>query len=169
MGPALATTRGLYDAPERRVREAALKAGAWLDDPLVLPHLEVFAESEDPELRRLAAVLMAELPWDPRLEFALTKLVDDAELDIRLAAYEALVDLGSSTVRRVRFHPEFEVDLVDSTSPLIYVTQTLIPRVVVFAPQHELAARCLQIWPPKTSWRWQRRATIWFAFVTTAR
>jgi hypothetical protein len=139
MGPkALATTRGLYDAPERRVREAALKAGAWLDDPLVLPHLEVFAESEDPELRRLAAVLMAELPWDPRLEFALTKLVDDAELDIRLAAYEALVDLGSSTVRRVRFHPEFEVDLVDSTSPLIYVTQTLIPRVVVFAPQYEL-------------------------------
>ncbi|MEC8101814.1 MAG: flagellar basal body P-ring protein FlgI, partial [Planctomycetota bacterium] len=119
MGPkALATTRGLYDAPERRVREAALKAGAWLDDPLVLPHLEVFAESEDPELRRLAAVLMAELPWVPRLEFALTKLVDDAELDIRLAAYEALVDLGSSTVRRVRFHPEFEVDLVDSTSPL---------------------------------------------------
>ncbi|HCD29903.1 MAG TPA: hypothetical protein DEQ73_04790, partial [Phycisphaerales bacterium] len=73
------------------------------------------------------------------LEFALIKLVDDAELDIRLAAYEALVDLGSSTVRRVRFHPEFEVDLVDSTSPLIYVTQTLIPRVVVFAPQHELA------------------------------
>ena len=62
MGPkALATTRGLYDAPERRVREAALKAGAWLDDPLVLPHLEKFAESEDPELRRLAAVLMAEL------------------------------------------------------------------------------------------------------------
>ena len=140
MGPkALATTRGLYDAPERRVREAALKAGAWLDDPLVLPHLEVFAESQDPELRRLAAVLMAELPWDPRLEFALTKLIDDAELDIRLAAYEALVDLRSSTVRRVRFHPDFEVDLVDSTSPLIYVTQTLIPRVVVFAPQHELA------------------------------
>ena len=31
------------------------------------------------------------------------------------------------------------MDLVDSTSPLIYVTQTLIPRVVVFAPQHELA------------------------------
>ena len=140
MGPkALATTRALYDAPERRVREAALKAGAWLDDPLVLPHLEAFAESDDPELRRLSAVLMAELPWDPRLEFALTKLVDDAELDIRLAAYEALVDLGSSTVRRVRFHPDFEVDLVDSTSPLIYVTQTLIPRVVVFAPQHELA------------------------------
>ena len=140
MGPkALATTRGLYDAPERRVREAALKAGAWLDDPLVLPHLEVFAQSEDPESRRLSAVLMAELPWDPRLEFALTKLVDDSELDIRLAAYEALVDLGSSTVRRVRFHPEFEVDLVDSNDPLIYVTQTLIPRVVVFAPQHELA------------------------------
>ena len=140
MGPkALATTRGLYDAPERRVREAALKAGAWLDDPLVLPHLEVFAQSEDPESRRLSAVLMAELPWDPRLEFALTKLVDDSELDIRLAAYEALVDLGSSTVRRVRFHPEFEVDLVDSNNPLIYVTQTLIPRVVVFAPQHELA------------------------------
>ena len=87
MGPkALATTRGLYDAPERRVREAALKAGAWLDDPLVLPHLEAFAESDDPALRRLSAVLMAELPWDPRLEFALTKLVDDDELDIRLAA-----------------------------------------------------------------------------------
>ena len=31
------------------------------------------------------------------------------------------------------------MDLVDSTSPLIYVTQTLIPRVVVFAPQRELA------------------------------
>ena len=56
-----------------------------------------------------------------------------------MAAYEALVDLGSSTVRRVRFHPEFEVDLVDSNDPRIYVTQTLIPRVVVFAPQHELA------------------------------
>ena len=28
---------------------------------LGLPHLEVFADSEDPELRRLAAVLMAEL------------------------------------------------------------------------------------------------------------
>ena len=70
-----------------------MKAGAWLDDPLVLPHLEVFAESEDPELRRLAAVLMAELLGILVLEFALTKLVDDAELDIRLAAYEALVDL----------------------------------------------------------------------------
>ncbi|MAV55679.1 MAG: hypothetical protein CMJ28_06965 [Phycisphaerae bacterium] len=140
MGPkALATTRSLYDAAERRVREAALKAGSWLDDPLVLPHLESFSESEDPESRRLAAVLMAELPWDPRLEFALAKLVDDPELDIRLAAYEALVDLGSSTVRRIRFHPEFEVDLVESDSPLVYITQTLIPRVVVFAPQHELA------------------------------
>jgi len=69
-----------------------------------------------------------------RAAAVLTKLIDDPNDGVRIAAYEALLSHGNrSRVRRINIDGQFQLDLVASArSYVIYATQTGQPRIVLF-------------------------------------
>lgn len=133
---ALPIIRELYDYPEEQPRLAALTAGAKLNDGVATPHLIDMAKSGSPEVRLRAVALLQHLILDPRIDQALLELLDDPDVDVRISAYEALVDrgdprietLGVGSQRRTRFL----VDLVPSNYPMLYISQAGEPRIAVF-------------------------------------
>ncbi len=137
---ALPVIRDLYEAPNRPVRTAALEAGARLGDALVVPALLRMLEDDSPAVRRDAVRLMGEPIDDPRIEFALLEALDDADLEVRLGAYEGLHARDSLLLdRTIVGQDEFILDIVESEHPLIYVAQIGRPRIVVFGRDLELA------------------------------
>lgn len=134
--PAVPFLEPMYDYPEIAPRLAALTAGAALDDPRCVPHLLKLARSAPGPIRAQAISLLGRVTGTPQIDFALHELVDDDDLEVRIAAYEALLERGNPRVdRRVvgdRQHPKFILDQVPSTKPLIYVTLQGEPRVVLF-------------------------------------
>ena len=135
LGPrVLPIIKDLYDHPEELPRMAALRAGAKLDDALVIPHLVTMAQSGSPDTRVEAIQLLSDLQFNPQVDLALRKLIDDADVEVRLQAYEALVERNDPYMRRVNVDKKFIVDVVDSDRPLIYITQIGQPRIVLFGP-----------------------------------
>ncbi len=147
---ALPTVRELYDDPEELPRLAALRAGASLGDPLVTPHLVAMAESGSEDVRRQAIELLGDMGIDPVIDRALRKLVNDPDVETRLAAYEALVQRGDPSVDRIVVDEKFVVDVVDSDIPMIYITQVGLPRLAVFG-------RELAVDRPVTVTAWSQR------------
>lgn len=84
--------RELYGYPEIIPRLAALRAGAALNDPRVIPYLIDIA-LDGPERHRTAAIgMLARVEGGPDIERTLQTLLADKELTVRVAAYEALAD-----------------------------------------------------------------------------
>jgi hypothetical protein len=141
--PAVPFLSPLYDYAEFAPRMAALEAGAALDDPKVVPALRDLASTGPPGFRAKAIRLMGDMPGSPKINLALREMVNAPELDVRVAAYEALAARNDPTVERVivgddPLKPKFFLDSVPSTEPMIYITQQGQPRIVVFggAPGH---------------------------------
>jgi Flagellar P-ring protein/HEAT repeats len=84
--------RELYDYPELVPRLAALKAGARLDDPYAVPHLTEVTKSGSGGVRTQAIKYLGLINGGPKVDEALRELLDESELDVRIAAYEALVE-----------------------------------------------------------------------------
>ncbi|MBT8484461.1 MAG: hypothetical protein HKO59_05915 [Phycisphaerales bacterium] len=129
---ALPTARTLYDTPQERPRLAALRAGARMDDALATPHLIQMTKSGSANARREAASLLGEMRLDPQIDVALRALLDDADIDVRLAAYEAQIKRNDPYITRDVVDGKFVVDVVPSERPLIYVTQIGQPRIAIF-------------------------------------
>jgi hypothetical protein len=133
LGPrALPMVRDLYDHPEELPRLAALRAGANLDDPLVIPPLLRMTAAATPETRRQAVGLMGGMRMDPRIDEGLRTRLNDDDLDVRLAAYESLIKRGYRFIDRFVVDGKFVLDIVESDHPMIYVTQVGQPRIAVF-------------------------------------
>ena len=124
--------RSLYAYPERVPRMAALEAGARLGDPLTRPHLEEIALDGPPAVRTDAIQLLGRLPSDPRINTFLRDLLGSPDLDVRVAAYEALDARYDLRIDRLQIENKFRVDLVDSAEPMVYVTQQGQPKIVLF-------------------------------------
>ncbi|MBX3357007.1 MAG: flagellar basal body P-ring protein FlgI [Phycisphaeraceae bacterium] len=122
----------LYDYPEAAPRMAALRAGAALGDPRTAASLIQMAESGPPTDRIEAIGLLARLPINPRINSALWAMIDEPELDVRVAAYEALRDRGDPGIVQIPVDDRFVVDIVPSKEGLVYVTQQGEPRIVLF-------------------------------------
>lgn len=132
LGPvALPFVRGLYDYPEMVPRMAALEAGARLADPLVREHLEMVAISGPPAQRAPAVKLMEYLPSDPRVNRFLIEMLDSPETDVRIAAYEALDARNDARIDRVALG-SFQLHIVPASEPMVYITQTRAPKIVLF-------------------------------------
>jgi hypothetical protein len=129
---ALPTIKTLYDFPDEVTRLAALRAGARLEDPLVIPHLLEMAEGDNPTTRREAVSLLKDSRLDPRVDHALRKRFNDEDVDVRLAAYEAQVLRADPLIRRHDIRGQFVLDVVESDYPMIYVTQVGQPRIAIF-------------------------------------
>ncbi len=133
--PALSFVNKLYDFPEPRPRMAGLRAGAMLGDPRAMRPLAEIASGRagmNPTARAEAIELLGRLPLDPAVNMALRELVDARELEIRVAAYEALAARGDPSISRRVFERKFVLDQVQSADPLIYVRQQGQPRIVLF-------------------------------------
>ncbi len=132
--PALSFVPKLYEFPELMPRMAGLRAGAFLGDPRVFEPLKSLARSvQTPMLQRSEAItLLGRLGTDPQVNLFLRQMLDAPELELRVAAYEALVERGDGLVTRRVFPGRFIVDSVPSKDPLIYVTQQGQPKIVLF-------------------------------------
>ncbi|MCH6551821.1 MAG: flagellar basal body P-ring protein FlgI, partial [Planctomycetes bacterium] len=154
LGPrVLPVIRGLYDHPDERPRLAALQAGAKLDDALVVPHLIELTRSSSLETRQRSIELLARMDINPVIDQALRKLLDDDEVEVRLASYEALCQRRDPSIERFPVDDKFIVDVVPSQRPLIYITQTGVPRVALFGTQ-------VAIRRPVTMTAWSQRFMI---------
>jgi flagellar basal body P-ring protein FlgI len=135
---ALPVIREYYQDKKNYVRLTALEAGAWLEDELAAGELAGLALDTDAATRRKASELLGRLPRSTRATMALRNLLDDVDRDVRIAAYEALAEFGDPAVHRVplgdRNQFKFFLDVVQSKDPLIYVSQSDLPRLVVFSP-----------------------------------
>jgi len=135
---ALPVIREYYQHEKSNVRLTALEAGAWLEDELAAGELAQLALDAEPMTRRRASELLSRLPRSTRATLALRSLLDDVDRSVRIAAYEALAEMGDASVHRTpmgdRSQFKFFLDVVDSKDPLIYISQRDVPRLVIFSP-----------------------------------
>lgn len=122
----------MYDYSEIAPRMAALQAGARLGDPTVRPYLQDVAMNGPPQMRPNAIRLLGQLPPDASVNRFLRDLIDAPAVEVRIAAYEALDERGDPWVRVHNIDGKFALHTVPSADPLIYVTQTGQPKVVIF-------------------------------------
>lgn len=154
MGPrALPIIVDLYDYPEELPRGAALRAGAYLDDARVIPHLIDMAQSASTDSRIEAIHLLGEMRMNPRIDVALREILNDKNIEVRLSAYEALEKRHDPMIQRIVVGRTFFVDIVESDSPMVYITQSGDPRIVLFGND-------LDIQTPATLVAWSNRLMI---------
>ena len=139
IGPkAVPVFQDLYDYPEDGPRLAAIEAGAYLKDPRVVPPLLAMTESGSLENRLLAIDLLSQLGTDPRIDLALRPLLDEKDVDIRLAAFECLEKRADPIVESYSIDGKFHLQVVPSDQPMIYITQTGEPKLVVFDEENRI-------------------------------
>jgi hypothetical protein len=129
----------MYDYPELGPRMAALEAGAKLGDQRTVPRLIELARSAPGSLRVEAIGLLSRLPSNPNINVAMRELINAPELEIRVAAYEAMAAHMDRAISRMAIGPDprmprFIVERVPAEEPMIYVTQQGVPRIVLFSP-----------------------------------
>ncbi|MGA1707549.1 MAG: flagellar basal body P-ring protein FlgI [Phycisphaerales bacterium] len=140
IGPkAVPVFQDLYDYPEDGPRLAAIEAGAYLGDPMVVPHLVVMSQEGGVDDRLRAIDLLSKLGTDPRIDLALRPLLDADNVDIRLAAFETLAKRLDPIVETYSIDGKFRLQVVPSKQPMLYVSQTGEPTLVVFDENNEIA------------------------------
>jgi len=150
---ALPIIKELYDYPEEAPRMAALEAGAKLNHALVIPHLITMAKTGSFDTRIGAINLLGGMDPNPQIDQALRLLLDDDDVEVRLQSYEALVKRRDPYLRRNVVDDKYVVDVVESTKPMIYITQVGTPRIVIFG-------RDLRIHQPITVTAWSNRFMV---------
>ena len=126
--------RRLYSSRNRTAAFYAARTGLRLGDDLAGEILiRQAADAGSP--MRIAAI--DELARHPRILAAtdmLQTMLDDRSAAVRVAAYEALRQRSDAArITRISVGREFDIDLVDSkTDAVIYATQSLEPRIVIF-------------------------------------
>jgi flagellar basal body P-ring protein FlgI len=147
--PAAPFLRPLYDHPESAPRLAAIEAGAWIGDLLVRPHLEDLIQNGPAGLRATALGWMTRLPIDrdPGIRDYIASYLDHPDIVMRIAAYEALRDIKDVRVITRLMGDKFALELVPSSVPTIYVTQSNTRRVVLFGlDMHVLPNSFVDVW-----------------------
>lgn len=140
IGPkAVPVFQDLYDYPEDGPRLAAIEAGAYLKDPMVVPHLVAMTQAGSVDDRLRAIDLLSKLGVDPRIDLALRPLLDADDVDIRLAAFETLEKRRDPIVDTFSIDGKFRLQVVPSSQPMIYVSQSGEPTLVVFGEDSEIA------------------------------
>lgn len=131
-----------YSHTDVRVRFHAARAGMKLRDTSAVPVMaQCAAEGEHGE--RLLAIRELGAYPAPQAAQRLRPLLSDRNEEIRIAAYEALVQHGSPAVRSRQYpHPldpqqlNLCLDVVDAGGPpMIYVRRSRVPRIAVFGRQ----------------------------------
>ncbi len=138
--PAISYLRPLYTHPESIPRLAAIEAGAWAGDLTVRPHIEELIETGPIGLRDDAMRWLTRLPVnrDPGIREYLRTHLNNPDLALRVTAFEALKRLDDARIITRPMGDKFVLDIVPSTQPTIYVTQSNVPRIVLFGMNMEI-------------------------------
>lgn len=150
--PAIPFVQPLYEDPELLPRMTALRVGARLGDPRATPALLAMAKDGPLAARSEAITLLGRMPPDGQINLTLRELASAPELELRVAAYESLLERGDPSVDRNRIGTFF-VDVVQSRTELIYVKQSGQPRIVIFGQRPKLNS-------PSIASAWQDRLMI---------
>jgi hypothetical protein len=129
---ALPVIQDLYTYPEEDPRMAALSAGAALDDALAVKPLLAIAREGTLDNRLKAVQLLGKMGFNPDVDLGLRTLLDEDEVDVRLAAYEALAKRDDPTVGKMDIDGKFDIHLVPSSKPMLYVAQSGRPTIALF-------------------------------------
>ncbi len=130
---ALPVIQDLYAYPEEDPRMAALSAGAALDDALAVKPLLAMAADATLDNRLKAVGLLGKMGFNPDIDLGLRGLLDADEVDVRLATYEALAKRNDPTIGKMDIDGKFDVHLVPSSKPMLYVSQSGRPTIALFA------------------------------------
>jgi hypothetical protein len=122
----------LYTYAEEEPRMAALRAGAALDDPLAVKPLLEMSRTGSTDNRIRAIGLLGEMGFNPDVDVGLRPLLDDDDVDVRLATYEALFKRRDPIITRMTIDGKFDVAIVPSDKELVYVAQSGRPAIAVF-------------------------------------
>ncbi|MFO0894584.1 MAG: flagellar basal body P-ring protein FlgI [Phycisphaerales bacterium] len=147
---AVPSFQDLYTYSEEQPRFAALQAGAKLNDAMVVPPLLDMARTGSHENRVGAIELLGAMGHNPAIDVGLRPLLDDPDVDIRLKTFEALEKRKDVVVLGKRIDDRFVVNLVPSKFPMVYVSQSGQPRLVIFGDD-------LSISRPATLAAWDNR------------
>ena len=128
-----------YTHADPRLRFHAARAGLRLDDLTALPVLGASAATAT-NPQRLAAIRELGRCDSRQVEHYLLPLLNGPEQELRIAAYEALLQHGHMAIRSSTFRHlldrgtlNFILDVVDADGPpLIYVRCSRLPRIAVF-------------------------------------
>lgn len=133
---ALPVLRDYYEASDPVLNMAVLEAAARLNDLDALERLHLIAISaQGPRAARATDLLGKLLIQNPRhrdLTMLLRDQLDHADAMVRFAAFDALSTADDPAVNRRVFDHKLELAFVRSARPLIYVTRSQAPRIVVF-------------------------------------
>lgn len=151
--PAAPFVRPMYDSAELVPRWAAVRVGAAVGDVTVTPQLISMARGNDGEpigIRADATKMMGRMPSDPKINIALRELASRGPLDIRISAYEAMLERGDSSITRTIVgvgQNRFAIDMLLAEEPLVYAVQSDKPRIVLFGDGLRLQSRSQsEIW-----------------------
>jgi hypothetical protein len=132
---ALPVIQDLYTYGEEEPRMAALEAGAALDDALAVTPLLAMAASGSVENRVRAIELLGKMGFNPDIDMGLRPLLNDKDVDVRLTTFEALRTRKDPVIVQLDIDDKFDVALVPSDVPMIYVVQSGRPTIAVFGEQ----------------------------------
>lgn len=127
----LPIVQDLYTHPEDGPRMAALRAGAKLNDPLVVPHLVEQASEGSREIRLEAIELLEQMGVNPAVDKALRALLQDDDLDVRAEAFLALANRFDPAVTSRPQGKKFDLLVGPGKIPTIHLTQSGTPRLAV--------------------------------------
>jgi len=132
--PVIEVCRQVYASRNPGAAFHAARTGIRLKDRMAGDVLIRFAETAGSPFQIPAIEELGRNRWLIRSVPTLRRLIDDPSELVRIAAYEALVHLGdTSLVTRVHVGTEFVLDLVKSArSYVIYATQSREKRIVLF-------------------------------------
>lgn len=131
--------RAFYADPDPTLRFYAARTGTRLGDSGAVGVLaDVAASRDDP--RRLLAVRELGDCDSPQAALRLVPLLNAADQELRIAAYEALLRHAHPAIRSVQFRSYLDrsqlnciLDIVECDGPpLVYVRRTRLPRIAVF-------------------------------------
>ncbi|MCA9282052.1 MAG: flagellar basal body P-ring protein FlgI [Phycisphaeraceae bacterium] len=135
---AIPAVRDLYTYGEVRPRFTALRVGARLGDVRAVPYLQELVEQGRGSVRIDAVKLLGRVGSDPSVNRFLRGLLDDADLAIRINAFESLMKRADPMIRRTVVADKFVLAEVPSRDPMIYVTQQGEPTIALFGGDEEV-------------------------------
>ncbi len=135
-----------YTSENAAVRFYASRAGAALGDSAALVVLESIARNDQSPWQYDAISAIADHGDSMRSNTVLTNLLNTNNMRVRIAAYEGLLHVNSPALNSFSVGRKFIVDrLVTDGPPVIYATQTGIPRIALIGKKFTLPIGSLYI------------------------
>ena len=137
LGPnSVPVLRAYYTHEDPQVQQAALEAGAWLNDTQTIEQLSGQAREGDAAQRVRAANALVAMSRSNEARQNVRKLLNDPDPEVRLGAYEALSLVRDPVIKRLSVTDgtthKFYIDRVPSEHPMVFALQGEELSIVIF-------------------------------------